>query len=362
MNRIRIFVFCLHCLCLALEAQTVVSYERPQQKELRKSVDVVLNKTSCLDADMSGRLDAMGVIQRDINNFTCDQWKEYNALMDADEISSWEKEGTLYFYRKAMDKVLKELRRTKIRHGQVVLWNLYNMGYIVKTPSQTFAVDLVHKHIEDFAPYLDFALITHKHKDHGSQREFEAYAAAGLKVYAGYVPSSMPQDLSWTYVEDGDFFSVGNVTVRAKRVDHYYHGEGLKMVTSYEIDCGDDTGNAVVFHVGDSCNYAQLESEAPVDIFIFHTAVKLDIQRALDKIRPMWAVFSHAWELGHSVEKYRWTIDDLVIRSGKVEGFPVERILLPCWGEKLTYTKDTGIRSGNPRRPSGQPHQNRRQL
>ena len=56
------------------------------------------------------------------------------------------------------------------------------MGYIVKTPSHTFSIDLIHKHIDKFAKCLDFNLITHKHKDHGSPNEFQAFAAAGENI------------------------------------------------------------------------------------------------------------------------------------------------------------------------------------
>lgn len=34
------------------------------------------------------------------------------------------------------------------------------------------------------------------------------------------------------------------------------------------------------------------------------------------------------------------TIDDLVKISASITGFPNDRKLLPCWGEKITYKKD----------------------
>ena len=69
--------------------------------------------------------------------------------------------------------------------------------------------------------------------------------------------------------------------------------------------------------------------------------------QAIDKIKPEYAVFSHAWELGHSVVKWRWTIDDLLKISGKITGFDKKRILLPAWGEKIVYTKANQTASGN---------------
>ena len=115
--------------------------------------------------------------------------------------------------------------------------------------------------------------------------------------------------------------------------------EGLKLVTAYEVDCGEDAGNAVIFHSGDGRNHNQLEPEKPVDFFVFHVSVGLNIQKAIDKIRPQYAVLSHAWELGHKVEKWRWTIDDLVRKSQAIEGLAEDRVLFPCWGEMIDYKR-----------------------
>lgn len=334
-----ILIALILCLSVSLNAQIVVSYESPSKKEFEEAIDVVLNKTTCFAQDKDARIKAMGIVQREINNFSSSAWREYNDMTKPKKIASWEKDGALYFYMKAMEKVLSELKSTVVAPGEVAMWNLYNMGYIIKTPSHTFGIDLIHKHIDLIAPYLDFELITHKHRDHGSINEFEAFASAGVPVYAGYVASPKPKELEWNYVKDGETFKVGNITITGKRGDHYYKDDGFKMVTVYEIDCGDDTGNVVVYHSGDMRNYEQLEPEKPVDFFIFHTAVGLKIQLAIDKVQPKYAVFSHAWEMGHSVEKYRWTIDDLLKQSGKIQGFPVERMLLPCWGERIIYTK-----------------------
>ena len=335
----RLILIAFLCLNMSLNAQTILSYESPSKKEFMDAVDVVLNETTCFPADKEKRIKAMSIIQRELNNFSSAAWRDYNAITNQKKVAMWEKEGALYFYMRAMDKVLTELKSVVVAPGQIVMWNLYNMGYIIKTPSHAFGIDLIHKHIDLFAPYLDFTLITHKHPDHGSINEFEAFAAAGVPVYAGYVASPKPKQLEWNYVKDGETLSIDNITITGKRADHYYKDEGFKMITVYEIDCGDDAGNAVIYHSGDTRNYEQLEPENPVDFFIFHTAVGLKIQNAIDKVQPGYAIFSHAWEMGHSAEKYRWTIDDLLQRSAKIENFPAERILLPCWGEKIVYSK-----------------------
>ena len=327
-------LFVFFVLTRSVGAQTIISYEQPTKKEFKKATATVLYRTNCMSADQKNRLDAMSVIQREINNFSPADWKEYNT---SDSVN--EKEGVPYFYKKAADKILKELKRTKVKYGQVALWNLYNMGYIVKTPSHTFAIDLTHKYIDLFAQYLDFVLISHKHRDHGMMRDFEAFANAGVKVYAGHIPDEKPENLSWTIVEDGETFNFGDITVTGRKIDHNKTEKGLKIVTSFEIKCGNDSGNVIILHSGDGCNYRQLQAQHKVDFFIFHISVGLDIQKAIEKIQPEYATFSHAWELAHKVEKFRWTIDDLLKVSGSISDFPAERCILPCWGEKIVYTK-----------------------
>ena len=321
-------------IAINIDAQTITSYERPSKKAFKKATTTVLYRTNCISIDQTYRLDALSVIQREINNFSPEDWKNYNT---SDSVN--EKEGVPYFYKKASVKILKEIKRTKVKRGQVALWNLYNMGYIVKTPSHTFGIDLTHKYIDIFAQFLDFALISHIHRDHGTLRDFEAFANAGVKVYAGHMPQEKPEALSWTYVEDGETFNFGEITVTCRKIDHNKKKKGRKLVTSFEIDCGKDTDNAIILHVGDGCNYKQLEVQHKVDFFIFHLSVGLNIQKAIEKIQPEYAVFSHAWELGHKVDKFRWTIDDLLKISRKISNFPAERCLLPCWGEKILYTK-----------------------
>ena len=72
---------------------------------------------------------------------------------------------------KAFDKVFEEVRTTVVEDmNRPAVWYLYNMGLIVKTPKTVFSIDLHHRRAEEFAPFLDFALITHNHTDHYTER------------------------------------------------------------------------------------------------------------------------------------------------------------------------------------------------
>lgn len=346
MKKTLIAIFISLNLSIVLDAQIVKSYDRPDEKEFKSAVKHMLS-TSCVDPDTLSRLNSLGIIQREINNFPASEWTAFGKNWNWVNIDDLEYEGPLYFYRQAFNKVRKEVKKTKVPYGSVAIWNVYNMGYVVKTPTRTFGIDIVHKHIEELLPFLDFMLITHKHNDHTDGHTRNQMALAGVKAIAGYHLNKpcvwQGKLLTWEYVEEIDSIQIGDVTINCRRVDHNKADWGKNFVTTYEIDCGPSTGNTVIYHTGDAHNYRQLEVAQNPDIFIFHMAVGLNIQKALDKIRPKYAIFSHAWELGHNVDKYRWTIDDVLKAVHQVTGYESSRLLYPCWGDRLIYTKDTGL-------------------
>ena len=350
MKRVILSIIAVVSVVFAADAQIVLSYEKPSTKELKAAVKTVLKGTSCCDEDQTARLEAMSVIQRDINNFSTEDWKDFNNCWDWVKVDDLELNGTLYFYRQAFNKVRNEIKKTKVAPGTVVVWNVYNMGYVVKTPKHTFGIDIVHKHIEEIAKDLEFVLVTHKHGDHSDKHAHNQLALGGSKVIAGYKLAKpvvwLGKVLDWEYVDEVDRIRIDDIIINCRRVDHNKQEWGRKFVTTYEIDCGAESGNIVIFHTGDANNYEQLEVEKRPDLFIFHSAVGLKIQNAIDKLNPQYAIFSHGWELGHSVVKWRWTIDDLVNISGKITGFDKKRLLLPTWGEKIVYTKATQKASG----------------
>ena len=344
MKRIIISLFIAAVSVIAAQAQIVKSYEKPTKKEFKAAVKQVLKSTTCLAEDTVARHAALNVIQREFNNFDAADWKNFIFnTWDWIKIDDMELEGTLYFYRQAFNKVRKEVRSTKVAQGTVVIWNVYNMGYVVKTPTQTFGIDVVHKHIEELAPLLDFMLITHKHNDHGDGHTRNQMAFAGVKAIAGFELAKpcvwQGKLLSWEYVDLVDSIQIGDITINCKRVDHNNADWGKNFVTTYEIDCGPATGNTVIYHIGDAHNYRQLEVAQKPDIFIFHMGVGLNIQKAIDKLQPEYAFFSHAWELSHKVDKFRWTIDDVLKKVNRVTGHDRSHLLYPCWGDKIVYKK-----------------------
>ena len=345
MKRLFLAITFVASVVFAADAQIVKSYERPTDKEFKDAVKTILKGTTCFDKDRAPRIEAMNVVQREFNNFGTENWSNFYNCWDWVKVDDLELNGTLYYYRQSFNKIRKEIKSTKVPQGKVALWNVYNMGYIVKTPKHLFGIDIVHKHIEEIAKDLEFVLVTHKHGDHNDGHANNQLALGESKIIAGF---NLPKPcvwqgklLAWEYVDEVDRIKIGDIVINCKRVDHNRNEWGKKFVTTYEIDCGIDTDHTVIFHTGDAHNYEQLEVEKKPDFFIFHLSVGLRIQQAIDKIKPEYAVFSHAYEMGHSVQKWRWTIDDVLTRVNKIENFDKDHLLYPVWGDKMIYTKST---------------------
>ena len=131
-------------LVATVSAQIVKMSELPTDKQFRKAVKTLMYKTNGHDITPK-RLDAMEKVQSVINRFEREDWSAYRKESDAEALAEMEKTGVPYYLRQSFEKVCKEVRTTKVKEGTVAVWLLYNMGYIVKTPTTTFGIDLFSK-------------------------------------------------------------------------------------------------------------------------------------------------------------------------------------------------------------------------
>ena len=334
MKKLFISLLVLAVSAVTASAQIVKQIDEPSRKEFRKAVKTMMYKTNGHDLTPA-RMEAMETTQAMLNRFPHTEWNAFNAEQDPAKVAALEKDGTLYFLRKAFDKVKKEVRTTKVKEGTVAVWLLYNMGYIVKTPTTTFAIDLYSKHADELLDMIDFVMITHAHGDHKTMNVVEGMTKRNKPILAAFDI----EGANVMKIEHGKSYDMGDVTIRTTIGDH--NKRLLNYVTSYEIDCGDNTNNTVIFHTGDSHNYTQLNPQKQVDIFMLHMAVGLKIQKAIDKIQPHHVFLSHLQELGHKIEKWRWTFHDALKLKGNLTH---DHIWIPCWGEKVVYDRTEWVK------------------
>ena len=258
--------------------------------------------------------------------------KTFDKYLKAGEATRREMEnGTvLRYYQKALEKVLRELPVTKVEKGTVAIWHLYNMGYIVKTPTQCFAIDIKHPEAYRLVPYIDFLMITHHHGDHYTDAFNKAMTDAGKPVYANWDSDEYPvTNLSGTRE-----LQIGDISIKTAITDH--NAQLRNFVITYLVDCGKDTDNVVFYFTGDTYNIEQVVPGCPVDIFIPHILVGLDVAKAAAQINPCWMLSSHLHELGHSLTLWRWTYFDGFDISHETHR---KNVFVPCWGDKIIYRR-----------------------
>lgn len=296
-----------------------------------RHIDALINtlwKTSPLKVDKE-RLWAMYQMQTYMDSMSRQDFAKYLSL-DEPQRRRMENGTAMRFYRRALDKLVAEIPATKVEQGSIAIWHLYNMGYVVKTPSHCFAVDLKHPDAAKLVPFIEFLMVTHHHGDHYTDAMNKAMAAAGKKVFTNWDSDEYPT-ANIAEVRDID---ADGIRIHTEITDH---NKTLKnyMVT-YLVDCGDDTKNVRLYFVGDSHNWEQLNPKGPVDIFVPHIHVGLNICKAAEKIQPEWVLSSHVLELGHDLRKWRWSYASAFDVSHEVHR---RNVFVPVWGDKMIYRK-----------------------
>ena len=233
----------------------------------------------------------------------------------------------------AFEKVFREAKDTVVSDvDHPAVWYVYNMGLVVKTPKTLFSIDLHHRRAEEFAPLLDFALITHNHNDHYTERFkvamdrgqrktvvnnfFDNYGVADRR-FGGYTRAKSKT------------FEFGDVKVITGLCDH--NSYLIDYTTPFEVQVGSFT----LYHSGDCCDHAKLHVSRQPDMWVFHPYCGMDAAKGcVEAIRPKLAVVAHLQELGHAKGRYRWTYFDGLRKKAQVEeaGFAAR---MPLWGDRL---------------------------
>lgn len=241
----------------------------------------------------------------------------------------------LYAYRNAFDKVLEEVKNTQIENGSVAVWLLYNMGYVVKTPSTTFGVDVDHRWAEELEPYLDFLCVTHNHVDHAHVKLMDAMNKKGKPVLSNF------------YKKDADFMSVkptsytiGDVKIRTDITDHLRDPALPTFVTVFRIECGTNAGNFSMLHCGDS-GFRPTEFKnvaGPLDLAVLRWGAPREndiLGTGIGQVKPKYAILSHLIELRH--EPYPKGQASITQTLKHLPGVKCENTIIPFWGEKMNW-------------------------
>ena len=188
-----------------------------------------------------GAEDALDVWQRETDLVSADTYMQYRKDGNTRGLASLEK------LEAAFEKVYREALETKVDKVPAV-WSVYNMGYVVKTPGALFSIDLVHRRAPEFAPFLDFELVTHNHADHFHPELYKAMDGAGKTVISNFLDNygvrKWKQDGGYTRA--AKTFKIKDVEIRTSLIDH--NDYLIDFTTAFEIRVGD----FILYHTGDS--------------------------------------------------------------------------------------------------------------
>ncbi|MBL1408082.1 DUF4998 domain-containing protein [Sphingobacterium faecale] len=241
----------------------------------------------------------------------------------------------LYAYGRAFDKLMDEVQDTEVAYGSVAVWLLYNMGYVVKTPSVTFGIDVDHRWAEKLEPYLDFICVTHNHVDHAHVKLMDAMNKKGKPVLSNFYT----KDAKY-YSKDAKNFTIGNIKIRTDITDHLRDPALPKFVTVFRIECGADAGNFSMLHCGDS-GFRPTEFtkvEGPLDLAVLRWGAPREndiLGTGSGQVEPKYAILSHLIELRH--DPYPNGQASISQTLKHLPGVKCDNTIIPFWGEKMVW-------------------------
>ncbi|MGM9698136.1 MAG: hypothetical protein ACI3Y0_05790 [Prevotella sp.] len=294
--------------------------------------------TSCLDADLTSRKAAFAKMQGYADACSSSTFSYYLTGSETLASALEKSEEVIGCYNKAFEKVLKEIQDVKPADGEVAMWLLYNMGYIVKTSSGAFGIDIFHRRAAEFAPYLDFYAMTHVHNDHKSVALADAMVVAGKPVLSNFYEGG---SANREYFSETDKdFTIGSFAIHSFITNHNNSETGNVPVTVFRIDCGSKADNCIIIHSGDS-NFRpeQFESVkgAKVDVYILRYAPNALTENNVvgSVFAPKYCLISHILELTHTdPANSRWTLEQGLDRALHLN---CSNSIMPFWGEKIVW-------------------------
>lgn len=312
------------------------SFEKDQKNYVNVGVETIkkLNKTSPLVLNEE-RLSLLKTIETYSDPYSDTPFKEYLKKSDDEAEELEHKVPILYAYRMAFEKVLQEVKTTKVKKGTASVWMLYNMGFVVKTPSGCFGIDVDHRFAEQLAPYLDFLYITHNHGDHANLKLMAAMKQLGKPVITNFDIDNAPY-----FSTTATSYKVGNFTLKTDISDHLRSPDLPNFVAVVRIDCGEDTGNFSLLHCGDSGFDPQRfkNVQGPVDVVVLRWGATREneiLGSGEGQVQTNYALLSHLIEMRH--KPYPKGQASITQTLKHLPNVTCKNTILPFWGEMLTW-------------------------
>lgn len=327
-------ILCVSCGSDNPATSTVTPEEKPNTEN--HTLWDNLWESTPLTHDNSLRAVTYETIQNLADNCSALTFSDYLNATTAVKNSLQKSHPILDGYDYAFDKVLSGVKNDIPETGEVLIWHLYNMGYVFKTTKGAFAIDIFHRRAEELAPYIDFYGITHKHEDHKSEALASKMSSLGKPVITNFIIGGC--DIKYISEKQADY-TVGAFNIHTFITNHNNSSTNVP-VTVFKIKCGDGADDAIIIHSGDS-NFRPEQfstvKDTKVDIYIPRYAqTDGDENQIIGKVfNPKYVLLSHILELSHKdVSSSRWPLNYGLSRAASLD---CTNTYMPFWGDKMTF-------------------------
>jgi PEP-CTERM motif-containing protein len=210
------------------------------------------------------------------------------------------------------------------------IWQMYNHGYIVKTPSLTFSFDLINRLSplpDEILQQIQLSFISHNHGDHSDGTVNNRFQELGVDIIR---PRSLP--LETEVVFEG-------LNVVAYKGLHGDNPNNIYHITTPE--------GLTIMHTGDTQHSICLPTRVPTDILLINQWMNesgvqpsaVGVRNGNYRVSPSLTILGHLAELNHSLgpdptqrhpDEYRTalTYDDVPIQG---------ELSVMAWGEVYEY-------------------------
>jgi len=231
------------------------------------------------------------------------------------------------FFDIMFTKALIEIQTEEVTEG-VSFWQIYNHGFVVKTPSMVFGFDLApaivsYNKFNKLANLLDAAFISHKHGDHYSLDLIRKMNGLGKPVV---MPSegTLPRCIG---MDAGENKQISGLSVTAH--------DGLHSVPVRQFEIVTPEGIRIL-HTGDNQTSETIPEIADVNILLLNAWVNesgrasntTGINNSLTKIKPDVCLLGHFQELWHDYPYKYCSVNN---------GNPPSPAKLLAWGERYHF-------------------------
>ncbi|MCX6376435.1 MAG: hypothetical protein NTU88_10465 [Armatimonadetes bacterium] len=203
------------------------------------------------------------------------------------------------FYSGFLDRMLQQIRTAQAEDG-LLIWKLYNMGFVVKSKSCCVGFDINPKFLTSaqqasLASALDVQFISHPHSDHFNGGFIKLMLAKGK--YVVMTPDALPQIAHHNLISMRDCRQLP-IMFRAASSYSYAGVQGRTPCNVYVVVLD----GYVVSHNGDNCDaalYSQIEQASKIDVQLCNCWAQMN--EYIDATKPRIFITGHENELDHDV-------------------------------------------------------------